>query len=148
MAAQVPRKAPELLPHNIKAEEVLIGALLIGGQEFIPEVQQIKPGDFYRERNGIIWGAILTLASRGQDIDRVTVEDELIVSGQDKPFGGTLIKYLHDCMYQCPTPFHAKGYARLVKEFSRQRHAITEAGRKAGEAWEGRVERDFNYDEE
>lgn len=137
----------EFLPNNIPAEEVLIGALLIGGQEFLDDVRQIKPSDFYRERNAIIWGAVLTLASRGQEIDRVTVEDELVVSGQDKPFGGTLIKYLHDCMYQCPTPFHARAYARIVKGFSQRRDRINQAGRVAAEGYEGKLGR-LNYDEE
>ena len=41
--------AEKLLPHNIEAEEALIGSLLIDGDCVARIPPMLQPGDFYRE---------------------------------------------------------------------------------------------------
>ena len=43
--------AEKLLPHDLEAEEAVVGSLLIDGDSFVRISSLIKPEDFYRERN-------------------------------------------------------------------------------------------------
>ena len=49
--------AERLLPHNIEAEEALIGSLLIDGECIARIAPMLQPGDFYRERNQLCYDA-------------------------------------------------------------------------------------------
>ena len=43
--------AEKLLPHDLEAEEAVVGSLLIDGDSIVRIASLIKPEDFYRERN-------------------------------------------------------------------------------------------------
>ncbi|MQG76408.1 MAG: replicative DNA helicase, partial [SAR202 cluster bacterium] len=43
--------AERVLPHDIEAEEAVIGALLIDGEAIHEIASILRPEDFYRERN-------------------------------------------------------------------------------------------------
>ena len=66
-----------LPPQNIEAEEAVLGGLLIDSDAIIRVSTVLKPGDFYREKNGWIFGAALALHERHEPIDFLTVCDEL-----------------------------------------------------------------------
>ena len=40
-----------LQPHDVEAEEAVIGSLLIDSEAILKVVHLLKPEDFYRERN-------------------------------------------------------------------------------------------------
>ena len=66
-------------PHNIEAEESVLGALLLS-REAIGTVSEmgLAPGDFYKPAHRHIFDAIRSLYSSGAPADTVTVADELI----------------------------------------------------------------------
>ena len=69
--------ADKLLPHDIEAEEGVLGSLLIDPDAIHLLIPLLRPEDFYRERNGALFGAALKLAERGVAIDQVTLASEL-----------------------------------------------------------------------
>ena len=69
--------AEQLLPHDIEAEESIIGALLIDSDSFLRISHLIKPEDFYRERNRLCFTACIELFQRSEGIDQITLAREL-----------------------------------------------------------------------
>ena len=66
-----------LLPHDIEAEESVIGSLLIDGNSILRVAHFLKPTDFYREKNRFCYEACLALFQRGEAINQVTVANRL-----------------------------------------------------------------------
>ena len=71
--------AEKLLPHDLEAEEAVVGSLLIDSDSFVRVAHLIKPEDFYREKNQLCFAACLALFQRGEVIDQVTVAGKLLV---------------------------------------------------------------------
>ena len=65
-------KTDRLPPHDLAAEECVIGSLLIDGEQII-NVGKLMPADFYHEPHMIIFSAIQTLYSRHDAINKITV---------------------------------------------------------------------------
>lgn len=72
----------KLPPQNVEAEEAVLGALLIDPGAISRVDAILKPEDFYREKNGCIYNADLTLHERHEPIDLLTLCDELEHTGQ------------------------------------------------------------------
>ena len=119
--------AEQLLPHDIEAEEALIGALLIDGVVFVRVSPLLKAEDFYRERNRLCYEACADLYDRGDAIDQVTVSRELSRTGNISTVGG--MAYLSHLVSITPTSAHAEHYGRLVSRTSTMRRLI-QAGAK------------------
>ncbi len=49
--------AEKLLPHDLEAEEAVVGSVLIDGDCFPRVAPYIKADDFYRERNQLCFAA-------------------------------------------------------------------------------------------
>ena len=64
-------------PHNLEAEEAVLGAVLTAGRLLAEVAAVLEEADFYRPAHRAIWRAILRLADRGQPTDPVTVLGEL-----------------------------------------------------------------------
>jgi replicative DNA helicase len=64
-------------PHNLEAEEAVLGAILAAGRLLADVAAVLEEADFYRPAHRAIWRAILRLADRGQPTDPVTVLGEL-----------------------------------------------------------------------
>ena len=75
---RVARRVP---PHDLEAEESLLGAMLLSNDAASVGIEKCSAGDFYKPAHGHIFGAIRALMERGEAIDAVTVTDELKRSG-------------------------------------------------------------------
>ncbi len=65
-------------PHNLQAEESVLGALLLSREAIgVVSEQGLNPADFYRPAHQHIFDAIRALYSSGGPVDTVTVADEL-----------------------------------------------------------------------
>ena len=53
--------AEKLLPHDIEAEEAVIGSMLIDGESFLQISSTLTPDDFYREKNRLCFAACVGL---------------------------------------------------------------------------------------
>jgi replicative DNA helicase len=76
-----PAAGARVPPHDIEAEESLLGAMLLSNDAAVAGIERCAAGDFYKPAHGHIFGAIIALLERGEAIDAVTVTDELKRSG-------------------------------------------------------------------
>jgi hypothetical protein len=115
----VPDRQP---PHNLEAEEAVLGALLTAGRLLTEVAAVLEEADFYRPAHRAIWRAILRLTDRDQPIDPVTVLGELDQTGELADVGGA--PFLHSLVEAVPTVANAGPYARLVADTARRRRVI------------------------
>src|ERR1700730_1434918 len=64
-------------PHNLQAEESLLGAMLLSRDAIAAAVEVCSTDDFYKPAHGHIYEAVCSLYSQGEPADPVTVSDEL-----------------------------------------------------------------------
>ena len=119
--------AEKLLPHDLEAEEAVVGSLLIDGDSFVRISSLIKPEDFYRERNQLCYAACRSLFERNEAIDQVTLARELSRTNQLESAGG--MAYLSHLVSVTPTSAHSEHYAQLVARTSTMRTLIDAASR-------------------
>ena len=119
--------AEKLLPHNIEAEESLIGSLLIDGECIARIAPVLQAGDFYRERNQLCYDASLALFQRNQAIDQTTLAGELARTEKLDAVGG--MAYLSHLVSITPTSVHSEDYAEIVSRTSTMRKLIGAASR-------------------
>src|SRR5215218_9261181 len=109
-------------PHNLEAEEAVLGAVLAAGRLLAEVAAVLEEADFYRPAHRAIWRAVLLLADRGQPTDPVTVLGELDDRGELADVGGG--PFLHTLVAAVPTVANAGHYARLVADTARRRRVI------------------------
>ena len=119
--------AEKLLPHNIEAEESLIGSILIDGDCITRLAPILKPMDFYRERNALCYEAAVALANRDQAVDQTTLAGELARTEKLELVGG--MAYLSHLVAITPTSVHAEDYAEIVTRTSTLRRIIAAAAK-------------------
>ena len=119
--------AEKLLPHDLEAEEAVVGSLLIDGDSFLRVVPLIKPEDFYRDKNQICFAACVSLFQRSEAIDQVTLARELSRTNQLDVVGG--MAYLSHLVSITPTSAHSEYYAQTVARTATMRKLIDAASK-------------------
>lgn len=114
--------ADKLPPHNIDAEEAVIGSLLIDGASIHKIAAILQPADFYGERNRAVYESCVSLFRRGEAINQITVAQELAGRGKLESSGGAA--YLSHLIAICPTPLDIEHYAQIVYRLSMMRELI------------------------
>jgi hypothetical protein len=109
-------------PHNLEAEESVLGAILTAGRLLADVAAVLEEADFYRPAHRAIWRAILRLADRNEPTDPVTVLGELDDNGDLADIGGA--PFLHTLIQAVPTVANAAHYAQLVADTARRRRVI------------------------
>ena len=117
--------AERLLPHDLDAEESVIGSLLIDGDSILRVGHLVKPEDFYREKNQICFAACVALFQRNEAIDQVTLARELGRNNQLETVGG--MAYLSHLVSITPTSANSEFYAQAVVRTSSMRRLIDAA---------------------
>jgi replicative DNA helicase len=117
----------KLPPHNIDAEESVLGSLLIDGDcmQVVHGILTIQ--DFYSEVNRYIYTACSNLFGRRERINQITIAQELERNLTLEICGG--IAYLSNLIANCPSSMDAEYYALIVKRLSVSRSMI-ELGRQ------------------
>ena len=125
------------MPHDVKAERALLGALLIDPAAIYEVEAELTADDFYLEANKLIYVTMRDLAMRRDEVDIITVAAELrkhghaIGDGQDRAE-----VYLIGLMTETPTSVHATHYAAIVAKTAQRRRIIRAANAIATEAWD------------
>jgi replicative DNA helicase len=141
-----PKPQPDTLqPHNIEAEEGVLGSLLIDNDAIIRIVSTLKPGDFFIGRHGWIYEAITDLFERRRPCDIITLTDELERRGYLKDIGGPA--YLTDLINLTPTSVHVEHYAKIVERTATLRRLIDGVTQIAQLAYEDKKDADEVMDE-
>ncbi|MBQ2916795.1 MAG: replicative DNA helicase [Clostridia bacterium] len=109
-------------PHDIDAEQAVIGSMLTDKDAVVEAVETLKPDDFYRQDNKTIYEAILNLYNRAEPIDIITVKSELTSLGKLEAVGG--LEYLAVLPDKVPTTANVDKYIKIVEEKSILRRLI------------------------
>jgi replicative DNA helicase len=138
---QTTSAAERVLPHDMLAEQSVLGAMLLSIDacpEIVTEVG-LKGADFYAPKHEIIFDAILKLYTGSEPTDTITTTAELTRQGNLVRVGGA--DYLHTLTSIVPTAANAAFYGKIVQEKAILRRLV-EAGTKiaaSGYAAEGDV---------
>ena len=131
----------KLPPHNIEAEQSVLGALLVDSRAISNIVTTLTVDDFYRESHAMIYKAMLALNQRGEPTGQIGVAQELEVEDQLNNSGGHA--YLAHLIEITPNAVHVAHYAKIVRRLSIMRQLIETADQISDIGFEG----DANVDE-
>lgn len=125
-ADEVRRLRPERVPpHNLEAEESVLGAMMLSAEAIADVVEVVRPEDFYKSANGTIFDTLRVIYGRGDPVDAIIAVEELRRRGVLEDVGGHL--YIHELVEQVPTPAAAGNYARIVAQHALLRRLIQAA---------------------
>ena len=111
-------------PHDIE-EQAVIGSMLTDMEAVTSSIETLKPEDFYREDNKLIYSAMLNLYNRAEPIDLITVKAELESMGKFEQVGG--IEYLAELPEKVPTTANANKYIKILEDKATLRKLIKTA---------------------
>src|SRR5579885_1378996 len=121
-------------PHNLQAEESLLGAMLLSKDAIAAATEAgVKPEDFYKPAHGHIYDAVLSLNLQAEPADPVTVAEELSRAGLLEAVGGASV--LVGLQASTPATTSAARYAKIVEEHALLRRMIWVAGEIAEGAY-------------
>lgn len=127
-------------PHDIEAEQAVIGSMLTDQEAVYAAMERLKPEDFYREDNKQIYTAILNIYNKAEPIDIITLKAELSSMGKLDAVGG--LEYIVELPEKVPTTANVDRYIKIVEEKSLLRNLIRAANEilSSGYAQEDDVE--------
>jgi replicative DNA helicase len=103
-------------PHNLDAEQSVLGAILLSDRSLYALVieEGLQAADFYHERHGFIYEAMLTLYDESEPVDVLTVTERLKRTGRLEEVGGA--GAIDELTGVVPAAGHARRYAQIVRE--------------------------------
>jgi replicative DNA helicase len=110
------------LPHNLEAEQSLLGALLLDNEcmEDIGDI--IMPDHFYSPVHSRIYVAILRLVDNKQLASPVTLKNHFQHDGDLSEVGGS--DYLNDLAINVSSLVNTKDYANMIKDLYTRRQLV------------------------
>jgi replicative DNA helicase len=115
----------KLPPHDIEAEEAVIGSLLIDPEAILKVALSLKVEDFFSETNRLIYQACLALYQRNEAINQITLAHELMRQNNLEQIGGAA--FLSHLISNVPTSLHVEYYAQIVSNAALMRRLIAAA---------------------
>jgi replicative DNA helicase len=132
--APVPMRGARDLPHNVEAEQAVLGALFLEDAAFDQVAPLLKTGDFYLLAHQHVYAACEELAKEAKVIDPLLVNDRLAARGL---LGGAVPKEL---VFGLARGVGVAGnvghYARVVQDLSRTRRMMLTAQRVVEQGYE------------
>jgi len=119
----------KLPPHDIEAEEAVIGSLIVDPDAIFKIATFLVPEDFFDETNQVIYQACLSVHQRNEVVNQITVAHELMRQNRLEQIGGAA--YLSHLLSITPTPLYVEHYARIVSNAAAMRRLIAAAGQIA-----------------
>ena len=83
--AELESKTP---PHNIEAEQAVLGAILVDWNAMAEVVSKLSPDRFYSLQNQLVYSALLKLYTNSVRGDTLSLVDELTKEGKLEQAGG------------------------------------------------------------
>ncbi|MCK4962477.1 MAG: replicative DNA helicase [Anaerolineales bacterium] len=123
-----------LPPHDLDAEEAIIGSLLIDGTAIYKIATLLSKSDFHHERNQWLYEACLGLYERNEAINQITVAQELSRRDRLETVGGAA--FLSHLISVSPSPLDIEHYAQIVYRLSIMRGLIGAADQIARVGYE------------
>ena len=113
-------------PHNLAAEESLLGAMLLSRDAIAAAIETCGADDFYKPAHAQVFQAITSLYGQGEPADPVTVAEELRRASMLEAVGGPSV--LVTLQNATPATSNAARYAQIVEEHALLRRLIGAAG--------------------
>ncbi|MDP2631369.1 MAG: replicative DNA helicase [Candidatus Uhrbacteria bacterium] len=112
-------------PHNIEAEESLVGAILVDQDALIKIADMVRAEDFYRDSHRTIFETMVELFERHEPIDLLTLGNRLEEKNQLKLVGGrtTLVELTN----KITTAAHITHYAEIIQKKATLRRLLKAA---------------------
>ena len=101
-------------PHNLVAEESLLGAMLLSRDAIADALETVSAEHFYRPAHARVFEAVRDLYGAGDPADAVTVAEVLERNGSLEAIGG--LDGLLSLQMNTPATSNAASYARIVHE--------------------------------
>jgi len=117
---------PRVPPHDLDAEESLLGAMLLSGDAISVALELCTADDFYKPTHGNLFAAIGRLFEKGEPVDAVTVTDELRRTLDPDLVGDPAD--LVALQGSTPSVANAQHYASIVAELALLRRLVVVAG--------------------
>jgi replicative DNA helicase len=134
-AVEHQHSAALLPPHNLEAEQSVLGAILLADTTLYGLVinEGLKPDHFYREQHGTIYRAMLDLYEESREIDVLTVTEQLRQAGQlDQVGGPAMVDALAGA---APAAGNVREYARIVQSNALLRRLLTTTQQIQANVW-------------
>ena len=112
-------------PHDIEAEQAILGSMLTDKDAVMSAMEVLRDEYFYIDDNKAIFEAMMSLYSRSEPIDIITVKSELVSNGKFEQVGG--LEYLVMLPEKVPTTTNVEKYIKIVEEKSLLRNLIKTA---------------------
>ncbi|MFC1886857.1 replicative DNA helicase [Thermodesulfobacteriota bacterium] len=131
-------------PQNLEAEASLIASVLIDNTVLFDIVEILSPEDFYRSAHSKIFSAVMTLFTKNEPVDLVTLANILKEQNRLEEIGGAT--YLASLVDTVPIAVNAQHYARIVHDKACLRRLIQKANEISKRCFEDRGDIDETVD--
>lgn len=139
-------KKARMMPHNIEAEQAVLGCNLIDNDIAVNILSKLKPEDFYTTAHQTIYEAMISVFSKNTPIDYVTIMDQLESTGGLDAVGG--IDYLVSLTNIVPSAANYNHYVEIVKKDSLLRKLIKASEEIVQKSYEGSDQDVLNFAEQ
>ncbi len=109
-------------PHNIEAEQALLGALLFDNEIYFRAADYLKPEHFYDPVHGQIFAAIAQVINKGLLADAISLKTMLEHHEGLAQIGG--LEYLAHLLGEAASSANAPEYARLIYDLALRRELM------------------------
>ncbi len=123
----------KLPPQAIEAERAVLGGVLLEQEAATKAIEIVLPEAFYRPAHARIFRAMISLFTRHEPIDIMTLSEELRKAGDLESTGG--IAALTDLVDSVPTAANIDYYAKIVLEKYILRQLIHASSEITGECY-------------
>lgn len=114
MPPSLKKSVLKIPPHNLEAEQTVLGSVLIDKNAILKVADLLIPSDFYVPAHERIYSTILELFDKRQPIDVLSLTNRLNEKEVLAEVGGS--SYVAELTNQVTTSSHVDHYAQLVKE--------------------------------
>ena len=129
-----PARSLRPAPHNLDAEQALIGAILVDNQVTSRIGDMLKPLHFYDPVHGRIYDTITRMIQKGALADGITLHAKFSQDGALKDIGGAA--YLATLVDAAADPAAAADYGKLIFDLAVRRDLIRIGSEMMAEAGE------------
>jgi len=126
--------AERATPHDLAAEQRVLGALLIDRDAIFKVADLLRAEDFYQAKHQRVYRAAQALLERRERIDPLTMQVELARNEQLDQVGGPA--YLRELVDATPTAVDVERHARIVRDRSLLRRLLNAAKDIAADAYD------------
>ncbi len=109
-------------PQNLDAEESVLGAMMLSPGAIGAVSEVLSASDFYRESHARIYRAAIALYTRGDEVDAITLADELEQRGELEQIGGKV--RIAELAALATAASNAGHHAKIVHEMATLRGLI------------------------